>query len=179
MQLGINADGGGYSHSAVLGKDVMAVIWEDMKRTQLPSWITSAPANWGTAKRGKLSADNWRVICTIHIPITLIWLWREETGRKRDLLENFMELVSAVRIANMRVSSQEQVSAYNQHIMRYVEGIQQLFPHENLRPTHHAALHIGDQLQHFGPVHSHSSPFYERHISFLHRINTNNKTSGV
>jgi hypothetical protein len=56
------------------------------------------------------------VICTIHLPITLIWLWKEETGRKKDLLENFMDLVSAVRIANMRVSSLEQVSAYNHHI---------------------------------------------------------------
>jgi hypothetical protein len=154
----------------------MASIWRDMKHTQLPSWITPAPPNWGTPKRGKISADNWRVVCTIHLPVTLIWLWKEETGRKKRLLDNFMDLINAIRIANMRVSSLDHVAAYNDYIFRYVKGVQNLFPHEKLRPTHHAALHIGDQLQHFGPLHSHSSPFYERYISFLHQINTNNKT---
>jgi hypothetical protein len=153
----------------------MECIWADMKRTQLPSWITPAPPNWGTPSRGKLSANNWRVICTIHLPMSLIWLWKEETSRKRDLLDNFMDLVCAVRIANMRVSSPDQVAAYRKHISRYVEGLQKLYPHENLRPTHHAAIHIGDLLHHFGPVHAYSSPFYERYISFLHHINTNNK----
>jgi hypothetical protein len=61
--------------SAILGKDVMTAVWEDMARTQLPSWVTDVPHNWGTATRGKLSANNWRVICTMHLPITLIRLW--------------------------------------------------------------------------------------------------------
>jgi hypothetical protein len=171
----MRVDGRELAHSAVLGKDVMEFIWGDMKHTQLPSWMTSAPPNWGTPTRGKLSADNWHVICTIHLPISLIWLGREEDGRKKDLLDNFMDLVSAVQIANMQVSSASQVAAYNKHIIQYLEGIQTLFPHEKLRPTHHAAIHIGDLLQRFGPVHAYSSPFYERYISFLHRINTNNK----
>jgi hypothetical protein len=89
------------THSAVLGKDVLEVVWSDMKKAQLPSWISPAPHNWGTPTRGKLSADNWRVVCTIHLPITLIWLWRDETGRKRQLLENFMDLVTAVRLASI------------------------------------------------------------------------------
>jgi hypothetical protein len=56
--------------SAVLGRDVMETVWNDMKKSLLPSWISPVPHNWGTKKRGKLSADNWRVICTIHLPIT-------------------------------------------------------------------------------------------------------------
>ena len=34
----------------VLGEDVMNAVWADMKLTQLPSWISPAPPNWGTAK---------------------------------------------------------------------------------------------------------------------------------
>lgn len=153
----------------------MKAVWDDMERTQIPTWIGSAPRNWGTSQRGKLSADQWRVICTIHLPITLIRLWRNESGRKKELLANFMDLVSAVRIANMRVSSRNQIHAYNQHIFRYITGIKHLYPDEKLKPSHHAALHIGEILNLFGPVHSHSAPFFERYINFLHRVNTNKK----
>ena len=97
----------------MLGSDVMEAIWEDMAFTQLPSWVGLVPRNWGTSKRGKLTADNWQVIFTIHLVITLIRLWKDETGRKAELLNNFMDLVAAVRIANMRVSSKNQVRAYN------------------------------------------------------------------
>lgn len=153
----------------------MAAVWSDMERTQLPSWIRPAPHNWGTSEHGKLSADQWRVLCTIHLPITLIHLWENETGRKKELLQNFMHLVTAVRIANMRVSSPNQIRAYNENIFCYVDGIKNLFPYNKLKPVAHAALHIGDGLELFGPSHAHSAPFYERYINFLHRVKTNGK----
>ncbi|KII89487.1 hypothetical protein PLICRDRAFT_108974 [Plicaturopsis crispa FD-325 SS-3] len=157
----------------ILGKDVMELVWNDMKRTRLPSWVASAPQDWGTATRGKLSADQWRVICTIHLPITLIRLWGNDTGRRHELLRNFMDLVSAVRIANMRVTSRTQIDAYNHYIFRYVAGITRLYPDQQLKTTHHEALHLGDTTELFGPVHSHSAPFYERYIHVLQRLNTN------
>ena len=40
------------SSGAVLGKDIMDAIWADMVLTELPSWVTKAPPNWGTATRG-------------------------------------------------------------------------------------------------------------------------------
>ncbi|KAF9455342.1 hypothetical protein BDZ94DRAFT_1316338 [Collybia nuda] len=160
---------------AVLGIDIMEAVWADMKNTQLPSWIGTVPHNWGTAACGKISADNWHVICTVHLPITLIRLWAQETGCRKDILANFMDLVAAVRIANMHVSTQNQIIAYNQTIERYVTGLQRLYPNFKLKPTHHVSLHIGDILWLFGPVHSHSAPFFERYINFLHRINTNQK----
>ncbi|KAH9170487.1 hypothetical protein EDB89DRAFT_2071873 [Lactarius sanguifluus] len=33
---------------AILGKDIMEAIWEDMALTKLPSWVTTVPHNWGT-----------------------------------------------------------------------------------------------------------------------------------
>jgi hypothetical protein len=146
-----------------------------MAHTRLPSWISPVPRDWGTATRGKLSADQWRIICMIHLMFTLIRLWSDGTDRQQEMLSNFMDLVSAVRIANMRVSSKNQIQAYKYHIFRYIKGLKVLFPDQHLKPIHHAALHIGDILQLFGPVHSHSAPFYECHIKFLHRINTNLK----
>jgi hypothetical protein len=84
--------------NAVLGKDVMEAIWADMALTELPPWVTDVPPNWGTAARGKLSANNWRVICTVHLLITLIRLWGGDNTPEhwKNILENFMDLVHAV-----------------------------------------------------------------------------------
>ncbi|RXW15593.1 hypothetical protein EST38_g10261 [Candolleomyces aberdarensis] len=81
--------------NAFLGSDVMAAVYDDMTRTRLPSWITPVPRDWGTIRRGKLSADNWRIICCVHLPITLIRLFGASDGRPRALLDNFMDLVMA------------------------------------------------------------------------------------
>ena len=164
----------------VLAKNVMDIVWSDMSVTVLPTWISRAPPNWGTAQRGKLSADNWRVICTIHLPITLIRLWNSATRypeptRMQVLLDHFMDLVSAVRIANMRVTSSIQIEEFTKHMTRYTARITTVFPDENLKPTHHTALHISEMLDLFGPNHSHSGPHYERYINFFHRVNTNKK----
>ncbi|KAJ7223836.1 hypothetical protein C8J57DRAFT_1094168 [Mycena rebaudengoi] len=160
---------------AVLGHDVMSAIWTDMSRTILPSWVGAAPSNWGTAKRGKLSANQWRTIFTIHIPITLIWIWRHETGRKKDLLDNMMELNAAIQSANMKRASPTQAAVYDQHIHRYVNGISELFKENNILPSHHVALHLGDLLRHGGPTHARSAPFFERFINHLQSQNTNMK----
>ncbi|KAJ2932129.1 hypothetical protein H1R20_g4968, partial [Candolleomyces eurysporus] len=164
---------------AFLGKDVMTTVWADMNRTQLPSWITPVPRDWGTVRRGKLSADNWRIICCIHLPITLIRLFGSSEGRPRALLDNFMHLISAVRIATMRRSSPAQIEAYDLHMSAYSRGTLELFPEYSVLPSHHAALHIGDMLKRFGPKHSHDSPYYERYILFFHRLNTNNKIGEI
>lgn len=158
-----------------LGKDVMEAVWADMKSTKLPSWVTPAPHDWGTSRRGKLSADNWRTICCIHLPITLIRLFGASTGRARLLLDNFMELISAARVATMKISSPAQVDEYNRHMFAYTRGTLELYPDYSILPSHHAALHIGEMLERFGPKHSHDSPYYERYILFFHRMNTNHK----
>lgn len=160
---------------AFLGKDIMDMVWEDMKRTRLPVWVTLPPQDWGTACHGKLSADNWRIICCIHLPITLIRLHGEATGRQRQLLDNFMKLIHAVWIATMHSSSARQILEYNASMQEYTSGVQELFPDYQILPSHHAALHLGDVLERFGPKHAHDSPYYERCINFFHRINSNNK----
>ena len=112
----------------------MEAVWADMENTCLPSWISPAPRDWGTTKRGKVSADEWRVICTIHLVITLIRLWHDKEGRLQDMLQNYMDAVSAVRIANLRSSSPNRSQAYNFHIFRYVGGLRRLFPDLTMQP---------------------------------------------
>jgi hypothetical protein len=129
-----------FPERVVLGREVMEAVWADMERTELPSWITPTPRNWGTAERGKLSADQWCVICTIHLTITLIRLWGNETGQKKALLLNFMDLVSAITLANMCVMSPKHILAYDKLISHYVDGVKTLYPDEKIKPIHPGTL---------------------------------------
>lgn len=153
----------------------MQAIWADMRKTILPSWIGAAPKNWGTAKRGKLSADHWRTIFTIHLPITLIWLWRNETGRKRQLLNNMLYLVMAILAATFKTAQEDMSKTYDIAIGKYMAGVADLFKENNITPSQHSAFHIGQNLREFGPSHSRGAQHYERYIHHLQRQNTNLK----
>ncbi|KAJ7101592.1 hypothetical protein C8R43DRAFT_243868 [Mycena crocata] len=163
------------NRGAVLGRDVMEVIWAEMRQTILPSWVAAAPRNWGTAKRGKLSADHWRTIFTIHLPITLIWLWRDETGRKRDMLFNLTHLVVAILAANFKSTNDDLAEVYDTAYAEYMIGVAELFKENTITPSQHSAFHIGENLRDFGPQHSRGAQFYERYIHILQSQNTNSK----
>lgn len=105
----------------VLGMDVLESVKSDMGRMTLPSWVDPAPRNWGTTERGKLSADQWRVLYTTHLPVTLIALWSGSSQRHVDMLHNFMYLVTAVRIAGSRVINDEYIDMYEACITKYLE----------------------------------------------------------
>ena len=155
----------------------MEAVWANMALTELPSWVMDAPRNWGTATHGKLSSNNWRVICAIHLPITLIRLWGGEDASEdqKSKLQNFMDLVCAVQIANLRSVSQQDIDLYEHYIWHYVDGFKSLYKLAKMKPIHHAALHYGDTLRSFGPAHTHGAAFYERYIHSMQTQNHNMK----
>ena len=71
--------------------------------------------------------------------------------------------------------SQQQIKAYNDCIHCYANCCKELYPNETLKPVLHAALHISQILDMFGPVHAISAPFYEHYINFFHCMNKNKK----
>ena len=160
------------SSGAVLGKDIMEAIWADMVLTELPSWVMKAPPNWGTATQGKLSANNWRVICTIHLPVTLIRLWEGDDDWSAQL-ENFMDLVHVVQIVNLCSISRKEIELYDHYISWYMLSYKSLFKLAKVKPIHRAILHYGNVLQEFGPAHTHSAAFYEQHIHSMQSKNHN------
>lgn len=160
----------------VLGKDVLQAVWSDMKSTQLPSWMSSAPPNWGTAARGKLTADQWMVICTVHLPITLIRIWGNLTDRRFSLLCNFMDLTSAVQLADQRVITDQIITDSEMLMARYLTVMKTLFKDVKIQPNHHVALHAGDFLRLYGPNHSVRGFGGERYLEVLGLQNVNNKS---
>ncbi|KZS86394.1 hypothetical protein SISNIDRAFT_476477 [Sistotremastrum niveocremeum HHB9708] len=148
-----------------------------MRKTSLPTWITRAPKNVGSSKVGKLSADQWRVTCTIHLPVTLIRLWAKKRPDTREykLLLNFLELVQAAHLSHSRIMTSDIADQFQTHLHRYLTGLQQLFPNITLTPYQHLCLHLPFFFKYFGPTHSWRCFAFERCNYVLQRINTNSR----
>ncbi|PPQ79322.1 hypothetical protein CVT26_001092, partial [Gymnopilus dilepis] len=100
-------------HGHVLQSDEMAEIWSDIGQLLSPAWMTSIPSNLGSPSHGKLKADQWRIVGTVHLPLSLIRLWAgtaQDSGRSlrcRQILSATMSLVSAVIVATSQTITAE------------------------------------------------------------------------
>ncbi|KAE9385411.1 hypothetical protein BT96DRAFT_758443, partial [Gymnopus androsaceus JB14] len=157
--------------------ETLAAIRKDMVKLILPTWVDIAPRNPGQTDQGKFKADEWQAFCTINLPITLIRLWSSSNkdDRKHKMLINFMHLVTAVRLANMREMTEARIHAFEVHIRLYLHGLQELYPHTEISIYQHSMLHFGSLLRRFGPVHSWRCFAFERMNYVLQQINTNGK----
>ena len=159
----------------------MEQIHIDIASTITPSWLSSVPSNLGSASHGKLKADQWRVLGSIYLPISLIrLLWSAELGnsrseRCRKILDVTISLLSAVSIATSRVTSERHAYLYLQHMQVYLTGLKEFFPDFKFVPNQHMALHLRDYMLLYGPVHSWWAFPFERMIGTLQRILTNYK----
>lgn len=163
--------------TAVLGKETMGEVWKDMKRTTLPPWISPAPAQIGTSKTGKLSADQWRTTATVHFVVTLVRLWGSDdpTSRQYKMLTNFMDLVTATKLATMRSMSSSRISVFKEHMKRYLDGMLVLYTDVGVSPGQHMSLHFEELLSRFGPTHGWRGWVFERMNYKLQQVPTNKK----
>ncbi len=168
-------------HGHVLSSKDMSEIWADLETILTPTWMTSVPHNLGNPAHGKLKADQWCTLGTVHLPLSLICLWGSVDSDNprsvccRKILEVTMFLVSAVVIATSHTISTAHADSYLMHMIDYLNGIKELFPKYRLHPNHHMALHIHEYLLLFGPVHSWWTFPFERMIGALQRMPHNNK----
>ena len=161
----------------VLGQQTLAEVWADMSKTTLPSWIGRAPPKLGDGRHGKLSADQWRTACTVNLVITLVRLWGlyPSDHRKHQMLVNFMDLVTACKLAMMRRTTPQRIKQFQQHMHRYLETTKVLYVYSALTPNHHLSLHLPRLFENFGPPHAWMCFVFERSLRWLKFIKTSNK----
>ena len=144
-----------------------------------PSWLASVPYDLGAARHGKLKADQWRILATVYLPVSLQRLWDTNSPRstplRKKLLDATIALISAVIIATSHKTSRKMAGLYLQHMQSYLQLMQELLPRYNFRPNHHMALHLAEYLCFFGPVHAWWTFPFERLIGMLERTPTNFK----
>jgi len=92
-----------------------------------------------------------------------------------QVIVNFMHLITAVRLANMRVMTETRIQKFEFHFRAYLTELADLYPHTRITPYQHMALHFGDLLRRFGPVHSWRCFGFERLNYTLQKFPTNSK----
>ncbi|KAJ2936177.1 hypothetical protein H1R20_g917, partial [Candolleomyces eurysporus] len=165
----------------VLGRTTLAEIRKDMARLGQPTWVARAPSNPGEKKWGKFTADQWKTFCMQNLPITLTRLWgaAPDGSTEKRRLDNFMHLVSAVKLATMYTVSESRIEQYEVHIRRYIETLLELYPGTSLTPYQHLVLHFGRQLRMFGPVHAWRCFAFERFNYVLQNFPTNERFGDI
>ncbi|KAH9169714.1 hypothetical protein EDB89DRAFT_1908359 [Lactarius sanguifluus] len=101
---------------------------------------------------------------------TGLWGGDIAPGDQKAMLENFMDLVHAIQLVNLRSISQDKIKLYEEYIFRYVTTFKSLYKVAKVKLIHHTALHYGDVLRGFGPAHTHGAAFYdgELELTFMH-----------
>ena len=145
------------------------------KQLTLPSWVSSVPAEFGSPGSGKVKADQWRTLGTIHLPVAIAILWSSSDDSRKQLLDVTFSLLSAIIVACSHVTSRAHAKAYMRYMRNYIEGIKKLFPHLGLHPNHHLALHLHEYILQYGPIHSWWTFPFERLIGIIQRIPNNGK----
>lgn len=161
----------------ILGRTRLPKVWEDMTRTTLPSWCTPAPPRIGDKGQGKISADGWRVFCMVHLIVTLCRLWGSSPpdSRENKLLVNFCDLIAATKIATGRSITVARAEEFQDVMLRYLSGLNELFPMYRLIPYHHISIHLRELLSHFGPTTTWRCWVFERYNHMLQNIETNGR----
>ncbi|OCH84866.1 hypothetical protein OBBRIDRAFT_698606, partial [Obba rivulosa] len=160
------------NHSNLIGKDTITEIIDDRDRMQIPSWVNPVPRTIGS---GKLSADQWKTLCTINFPVTLIRIWGSKVGLKHDMLKNFCDLAAAVVLAGQRHMTEQRIAEIDFYLTRYLTSLSTLYKSAPLKPNHHYALHLPHFLRLFGPVHAWRAFPFERFNYLLQQVKTDMK----
>lgn len=140
---------------------------------ELPTWVNPAPRAFGTSEHGKLSADQWRTVALVNLPVTLIRTWGLESGRRYDMLVNFLLLAEAVGILGYLESDKPSLSLADELLHKYLSGVKELYKGAKIVPNHHIALHLTMFIALFGPVHSWRAFAFERLNFLLQTLNVN------
>ncbi|KAL6307883.1 hypothetical protein BKA93DRAFT_715574, partial [Sparassis latifolia] len=134
-------------------------VQADIAETSRPIYSVGPPANMGTKGQGKLKADHWKAAIEFELPVSLMKHWH------RERLDNLSD----------KSKHQNHHTRYTIHMHAYLSDILELKPGLTLVPNHHNALHLGDFLMRFGPVHGWWMFPFKRLIGALQQVNTNYK----
>lgn len=161
----------------VLGTNTLQNVWDDMLGFELPTWVDAAPPNAGSALHGKLSADHWKAFCMINLVYTTVRLWGglDRGSVERAMLDNYMDLATAVKLGNMREMFDERRQQFMHHALEHLRSLKVIFPGHELGPYQHLSLHFVEFLERFGPVHAWRCFPFERYNYLLQQIPTNEK----
>jgi hypothetical protein len=93
------------------------------------------------------------------------------------MLDNFMDLVIACKLAMMQKMMPDHIKRFQKHMHWYLETTKQLYMYSTLTRNHHLSLHLPQLFENFGPPHAWLCFVFEHCLCWLKFIKTSNKFS--
>lgn len=124
----------------------------------LPAGITRLPQNLGESKHGSLKASQWYSLFAFVIPLVILELYVDDVGKlepesnRGRILKNIGSLVQCTNFVFSRRVSEFEAKYFEHFYKEYHKTSLQIFGDVKVKPNHHYALHIPDQLRRWGPL---------------------------
>ncbi|KAH9811006.1 hypothetical protein DFH28DRAFT_901493 [Melampsora americana] len=142
-----------------------------MTQVIVPAWIARPPHNFGNPGHGKLKFSTWFKILQIFLPLVAADVWEPESLPFE--FENLQDLVALTRLLTSKKQSKKHSDALRHFIPKYVQGIQDIYKHCEVKPNHHYSLHYPDIIDYSGPSASLTAWAGERVNHQLAKVRTN------
>ncbi|KAJ3766094.1 hypothetical protein FB446DRAFT_654305 [Lentinula raphanica] len=159
--------------------ELLERVQEVVRQVITPAWSSRPPPDIGLPKAGTLKADHWRTLFTIHLPLALLSLWKEESplaaadaAQMSSVLETGMALSCASIVMIKNTLTLQRRDLFRNLLCRHVLGLQQNFPGFIL-PTHHLAFHLYDFMDLLSVVREFWNFAFEGFIGKIQRTPTN------
>ena len=113
----------------------------------------------------------------VHLIVTLGRLFGSSPpdSRYNQLFMNFCNLITATKIASGRSITVGRAEEFQDAMLRYLRGLDELFPMYQLIPYHHISIHLRELLSRFGPTTLWRCWVFERYNHMLQNIETNGR----
>ncbi|KAG9097918.1 hypothetical protein FS749_005111 [Ceratobasidium sp. UAMH 11750] len=159
----------------ILGMERVAEIKNDMRRTNLPSWLKKPPVNFATVDHGKLASEEYKSLALVSLPITLVRLRSAVAPEIQEYFDHFLHLSVVVRVLSYQSLTKHDIFLFEYHYQQYVNHLKRLYPFNSVTPVQHLGLHIPYFLRKLGPATRYSENTCEMFIGMLEEITTNSR----
>ncbi|MBW0526536.1 hypothetical protein O181_066251 [Austropuccinia psidii MF-1] len=172
--------GGGVA-GGFMKKENMVMFCELMGDVIMQTGATKLPQNLGEARHGRLKAAQWLSLITLVVPLIIPKMYIESKAQIHigtthgKFLQNTGDLIQCTRIICARTIRDGHAGRFYNAYNRYTKLSRELFNNPKIRPNHHYALHIPEQIKTWGPLMEVAEFTGERLIGILQKVGTNCK----
>ncbi|EGG01735.1 uncharacterized protein MELLADRAFT_110771 [Melampsora larici-populina 98AG31] len=129
-----------------------------MRDVVIPTGITRLPLNLGETKHGKLKAAQWHSLFAYVIPLIILELYVDDPqdipmdSNKRNIIVNIGYLTQCTNIVCAKSVSDADANHFESLYKKYTLSSKKIFHNLIIKPNHHYALHIPEQIRMWGPL---------------------------
>ena len=162
---------------AVLGEATLREIWNDLHKTEYPSFMKKPCSTVGQTGSGKMRAAELKSFTTATLVITLVHLWGRQPSDShfRKMLDHFLLLVDVIKCVDTQQLTKSSLDHCKGQLSKYIIGLFELYCDASFKPNHHLSLHILSFLHSSGPAPTSAAWSFERFIRGAQKVKTNNR----